>query len=153
MDEQKKGGGAIMWAVVVVVIALIAYGAYAYSKKSQLPVDSTGSTTDTSVPSSVTSVYKDGSYSAIGSYISPGGQETIAVRLTLKDDVITDITVTPQATRPESVNFQGQFAAGYKPFVIGKKISDVAVTKVSGSSLSPKGFMDALSQIKAQARV
>lgn len=97
--------------------------------------------------------YKDGTYTAVGTYISPGGDEEVGVTLTLKDNVITDATVEPKATRPNSVKFQGVFNENYKQFVVGKNINKVKLDKVSGSSLTPQGFMNALKQIKSQAKV
>lgn len=98
------------------------------------------------------SQYKNGSYEAIGNYTSPGGVEEIDVALTLTDGVINDITVTPKATRPTSKIKQADFAANYKVMVMGKSIDEVTLTKVSGSSLTPKGFNDALDKIKKQAQ-
>ena len=95
--------------------------------------------------------YVDGTYTAIGNYESPGGDESIKVTLTLKDDVITSASTVSNATRPNSVTFQGIFVAGFKPLVAGKKIQDVNLTKVSGSSLTPRGFNDAVAKIKVQA--
>ncbi len=112
--------------------------------------------TITSVPttSSTATVgsYKDGLYSVVGNYTSPGGPEHIDVNLTLKDGVVTAAEVTPQATLPMSQRYQIQFANGYRAYVIGKKIDEISITKVSGSSLTPKGFVDALAKIKAQAK-
>ncbi|HRH32873.1 MAG TPA: FMN-binding protein [bacterium] len=101
--------------------------------------------------SEVAVVYKDGSYSSVGNYMSPGGSETVDLSLTLKDGIITDANFLPNSERPMSLRFQNQFAAGYKELVVGKKISEVNLTKVSGSSLTPKGFNDAVAQIKAKA--
>jgi hypothetical protein len=101
--------------------------------------------------SKVAMVYKDGSYSSVGNYMSPGGSEQVGLTLTLKDGVITDANFLPKAEEPQSLRFQNQFAAGYKELVIGKKINEVNLIKVSGSSLTPKGFNDAVAQIKAKA--
>ena len=98
------------------------------------------------------SVYKDGTYSATGSYMSPGGQDQIAVTLTLKNDIITDVSVTPEAGDRTSSRYQNKFVSGYKQYVLGKNIADVYLTTVSGSSLTPQGFNDALAQIKTQAQ-
>lgn len=112
--------------------------------------------TITSLPttSSTTTVgsYKDGVYRVVGDYASPAGAEHIDVNLTLKDGIVTAAEVTPQATVPLSLRFQDQFVGGYKAYVIGKKIDEISITKVSGSSLTPKGFADALAKIKAQAK-
>ncbi len=97
--------------------------------------------------------YKDGSYSATGDYISPGGPEEIKLTLTVKDGTVTDSVFLAQSERPISQKFQKQFSDGYKEYVIGKKIDEIQITKVSGSSLTPKGFNDALAKIKAEAKL
>ena len=104
------------------------------------------------VPKQTASVYKDGTYSATGSYGSPGGEDQVAVTLTLTDDIITDVTVTPSAQDGTSRRYQSRFVSGYKQYVLGKNIASVNLTSVSGSSLTPIGFDNALAQIKAQAK-
>lgn len=97
--------------------------------------------------------YKDGTYSATGNYNSPAGSEQLKVSVTLKSDVVTDASATLMATNPKSVYMQTQFISGFKTYVVGKKLSDVNVGKVSGSSLTGIGFNDAITKIKAQAAV
>src|SRR5687768_13920303 len=53
--------------------------------------------TDNGGGSTADESYADGTYTADGSYQAPSGTEIITVELTLADDVVTDITVTPQA--------------------------------------------------------
>jgi uncharacterized protein with FMN-binding domain len=95
--------------------------------------------------------YKDGTYNATGKYNSPAGPETIEVTVTLKGDVVTDATVVSDATNTKSKFMQGMFIDNFKPQVIGKKIQDIHLTKVSGSSLTPIGFNDALTKIETKA--
>lgn len=104
-------------------------------------------------PAKTFSAYKDGTFSADGAYTTHVGPEQVHVSLTLKGGVITDsqFSATPNAER--SGYYQGMFADNYKQYVIGKNINDVHLTKVSGSSLTPIGFNDALEKIKAQAAV
>ncbi len=102
-------------------------------------------------PSAATHTYKDGTYSTVGSYKSPAGPEEIGVTLTLKNNIITDITVTPKATARRSIELQNAFAADYKPMVLGKSIVGLSLGKVAGASLTPMGFNDALAKIEAQA--
>lgn len=97
------------------------------------------------------SAYKDGTYTAVGTYRSPAGAEEMGVTLTLKDNTITDVVIEPKATVPISKNIQTMFSENVKSIVVGKKISDVKLDKVSGASLTPKGFNDAVEKIKAQA--
>ncbi|HSA84410.1 MAG TPA: hypothetical protein VLF20_06030 [Patescibacteria group bacterium] len=98
------------------------------------------------------SAYQDGEYAVVGNYISPGGPREIDVTVTLKDGIIVDSTFVGHATDPNSKRFQGEFGADYKTQVIGKPIDEVLLTKVSGSSLTPKGFNDAIEKIKAEAQ-
>jgi len=99
------------------------------------------------------STYKDGTYSADGNYFSPGGSEQIALRLNIKDDIIADaVTEANSPSGPTAIRYQAIFVANFKQYVVGKKIDEVKLDKVSGSSLTPKGFNDALNKIKAQAK-
>lgn len=97
-------------------------------------------------------MYKDGTYTATGAYTSPGGPETIVISLTLRDGVVTDATAQPQAEQPISKRMQQAFSQNFKGMIVGKNINEVTLDKVSGSSLTPKGFNDAVEQIKTQAK-
>jgi hypothetical protein len=95
--------------------------------------------------------YVDGTYTADGSYQAPSGTESITVELTLVDDTITDITVTPHATNPTAKGMQTNFAGGIADQVVGQDIDKLNVTRVSGSSLTSGGFKIAIAAIKEDA--
>jgi uncharacterized protein with FMN-binding domain len=95
--------------------------------------------------------YTDGDYQADGSYQAPSGTESITVELTLTDDTITAITVTPHATDPTASGMQANFAGGIADQVVGQDIDRLNVTRVSGSSLTSGGFKIAIAAIKEQA--
>ncbi|QNO37901.1 hypothetical protein H4J02_02330 [Protaetiibacter sp. SSC-01] len=96
--------------------------------------------------------YADGDYSAEASYISPAGEESVKVDLTLEGDVVTAVTVTPEAEDPQARSFQEKFASGIADVVVGKDIDDLDVSRVAGSSLTSGGFNKAVVAIKADAR-
>lgn len=96
--------------------------------------------------------YQDGTYEASGSYVSPGGTESVSVELTLSDGVVTAITVTPGAKHPTSQQYQQAFASGIADEVVGVSIDELDVDAVSGSSLTSGGFNQAVEQIKQDAR-
>lgn len=100
-----------------------------------------------------TSTYKDGTYTQTGVYNSPAGGESVTVSVTLKDGVVTNSTFKGSATNKASINNQGKFAAGFSGVVVGQPVDSIALTVVNGSSLTPKGFMDALSKIKSEAKM
>ena len=98
------------------------------------------------------SKYTDGTYSATGTYTSPAGEESISVELTLKDDVVTDVTVEALATDPTSLDLQELFIEGIDAEVLGLPLDDIELkSAVNGASLTPEGFMDALDSIKESA--
>ena len=105
--------------------------------------DTGGSTADES--------YADGTYTADGSYQAPSGTESITVELTLADDTVTDITVTPHASDPTAKGMQTNFASGIADQVVGQDIDQLNVTRVSGSSLTSGGFKIAIAAIKEDA--
>lgn len=111
--------------------------------------------TDSSVSTdsaAATSEYKDGEYTATGNYKSPAQEEAVEIVVTLADGVVTDAVFTGKATNQVSQKLQGQFAEGFKEEVIGKSIDEINLTVVNGSSLTPKGFMDALEKVKEEAK-
>jgi uncharacterized protein with FMN-binding domain len=103
-------------------------------------------------PKKATSQYKDGTYTATGSYDSPGGLDTVGVTLTLKNDIINSVSFTPMAHDGISARYQSMFASGFQSLVLGKNIAAIHLNAVSGSSLTGAGFNDALAKIKAQAK-
>lgn len=128
------------------------------SEPTSVPV-ATKETTQNQVADKVVSVadnksaYKDGSYSAVGNYNSPEGSESIKVTVTLKNGIITDSSVIGEASDHTSKRYQNMFISGFKQYVIGKSIDQVSLNKVSGSSLTPDGFNNAIAKIKNQAAV
>jgi len=96
--------------------------------------------------------YRDGTYTATGTYQTPESVEKVTVALTLGDDVVTAVRVTGDPQTVETTHYQGEFVAGISAAIVGKKIEDLAVTRVGGSSLTSAGFNDALAKIEAQAK-
>lgn len=140
METRQSNTSKIVVGIVIVLI--IAIGIW-YARKDTVP--------PVTAPV-VVQAYKDGAYAATGVYTSPAGKEEVGVSLTLKDNIVTDVTFTPKATNEVSIKLQGMFASGFKELVVGKDINTVKLDKVSGSSLTPKGFNDALDKIRLEAQ-
>ncbi len=101
----------------------------------------------------ISASYEDGTYTSEGLYISPVGEKRIKVVIELKSNTIADVIVANEADDDISKKFQDMFISGYKEMVVGKNINDLQLTKVSGSSLTPIGFNNALEKIKEQAKI
>lgn len=98
--------------------------------------------------------FRAGDYEATGSYQSPDGQtQQVEVEVDLAaDGTITDLDVDGQAEGGNSEQYQKKFESGIDAQVVGKKITELDVGKVSGSSLTSGGFNDAIEQIIGQAQ-
>lgn len=154
--EPKKNSKKIILVLVAILLVLAIAGGIAYQTLNKSSITTTeiiDTTNQNPTPEEASmSPYKNGEFETIGNYTSPGGPEEIDVTITLTDGVISDATVVSKATRDMSKKIQADFIANYKPLVIGRKIDDVMLTKVSGSSLTPKGFNEALEEIKTKAK-
>lgn len=111
----------------------------------------TDTTTDTGTDAVTHGDYKDGTYTESGDYQAPSGTETVAVTVTLADNVITDVKVVGDATDPTAQLRQADFVAGIAGVVKGKNIDELDVHVVGGSSLTSGGFNAAIELIKADA--
>lgn len=98
------------------------------------------------------STYKDGTYTADGSYQTPETVEKISVSITVAGDTVTAVKVTGDPQAAETRHYQAQFIGGISAQVVGKKLDDISVSRVSGSSLTSKGFTQALQAIRTEAR-
>jgi len=97
------------------------------------------------------SPYRDGAYTVVGHYETPGGSETIGVTLTLANGLVSDAAVQVDALSPTARQFQDQFASRYAVQVVGRDLSTVNVSRVAGASLTSVGFNRAVAEIKAAA--
>lgn len=153
---QGRVNPTIITIIIIVLLGTGAGGIYAYNQlqNQETPVQS--ETTDTSTQNSgsetTVTTYTDGTYSAEGSYSTPGGTEDISIEVTIAGGVVTDIDATGSATGGNSAQYQRQFLSGYKSEVVGKSIDEVDLSRVAGSSLTSTGFNRALDTVKNDAR-
>lgn len=95
--------------------------------------------------------YADGTYSATGSYQTPGGEESIGVTVTLESGAVADVQTEPMPSNGTTELYQGKFSSGIKEQIVGTPLNELSVDKVSGSSLTSGGFSNAIEQIKSEA--
>lgn len=167
MDTEQKSVNKGVIAVVVIALLAIAATTVAIvggnankdqsttAEVSPSPSSSVAASDTPATTGSNSGAYKAGTYEATGSYRTPGGQESVTVSVTLSgtDGTIAsiDTTGTGAASGGESREYQGKFLANYKELVVGKKIDDVSLSRVAGSSLTSNGFNNALDEIAQDA--
>ncbi len=156
MKQNKQN--VSKWIALLIVVVLLG-GLLAYVLSNRMEGDDDGFsknsvTSNTVVPTNTTSNnYKNGTYTAVGTYDSPAGTDTMDVSLTLNDGIVAAVTITPKVIVPASKRWFEKFNASVGPFVVGKKIDALNLTQISGASLTPIGFNDALEKIKTQAKI
>ena len=157
--QPSKNNTMITGIAVFAVIAALTAGVVMLQKRSDATAETTAPVTVTTEATAQPATspqenqeFKDGTYTVVGQYTSPGGPEEIGVKVTLLDNAIKDVVVEPKATIPASQKFQKIFSENYKQLVVGKNINEVTLDKVAGSSLTPKGFNDALQKVMTEAR-
>jgi uncharacterized protein with FMN-binding domain len=137
---------SILAAVVVIVVGsgLLAWG------WQQNWFESDGVSVEEKPDSEQT--YADGTYTAMGEYNTPQGQvETIKVKVTLQDDAITKVDVTPQAEDEQVRQQQEEFAQKVEERVAGKQLDKVELES-EGNNVA-LGFNWAIDNgIKQEAR-
>lgn len=135
--------------------ALVACGG---SNSADVDTKSAATTSEVAVAKAGTSAgsaYRDGQFTAVGTYTTPGGkEEEIGVTLTLANSVITSFEVDTSMTEGLPQVFQDNVKKALisENLVAGKDIDELVISTISGSSLSPWGFNDAVDQIKEQAK-
>lgn len=150
MNQPKKIHPALAALIVIALLGVVATAVIVINNGNNAPtiVDSImnpgGSSSDPSA-------YKDGTYSATGSYVSPGGRETIDLTVTIENGVITSTSIAANEASGEARDYIQRFASGYQSEVVGKSVNEVELSRVAGSSLTSNGFNDALDQIKNEA--
>jgi uncharacterized protein with FMN-binding domain len=101
----------------------------------------------------VNTKYKDGTYSATGKYQTRTGEEQIGVTITVKNDIVTNLVITPMADNSRSLQDQKNLAQEIPKYVIGNTL-DYAThpENIVGSSDTTDGFKNAVLQIVSQAQ-
>ena len=116
------------------------------------PSASPSSSPSATPPPAPTSTYKNGNYSATGTYNSPGGHETLRVTIDMANDVITALAVTSVKIDSTAAAYETAFEGGIQDIVVGKDIDSLNVGPVAGSSLTSIGFNRAITTIKGLAK-
>ncbi len=164
-DFQRQARIRRAAAILAIVIVLASVMVIDHIKKESTSTvavtmqPATAATTPTSTPSSstssttsTTSPYKDGTYAAQSQYSVPHSYETIKVTLSVQNGVITSAQIANSEGDPQSADFQEGFASEYKSYVVGKSLSGLSLSTVSGASDTTSGFNQALNSIRSQAQ-
>lgn len=156
MSQQNKS--RIIGLIAIVLISTAATTGTVLVKSAQdnqiasQPniLNSNGTTTSAS---STSTTYKDGTYNAMGNFYTPDGGEQIGVTVTLVKGNISSVKVDDSSIyNGTSFAYTERFVNGISSVVVGQNIDNVNVGRISGASLTPMGFNNAIETIKANAK-
>lgn len=118
--------------------------------KTPAIVDATNQTTNTNTTTTTTPTettlyaYKNGTYTASANYYVPKYQNSISINISIENDIIKSATASHDYTDRESGLYIDSFDSQLSSKIVGKKISDIKLSRVGGASLTTYGFNDAL---------
>ncbi len=125
------------------------------SSSQSTPAASTVASTTSTTPvaaSSSSSGYKDGTYNATSSYYVPGGQNSLAVTLTISGGTVTDVKTSSTVDSYQSQRYVDSFNSSISSAVVGSTLDNASQSRVGGASLTTSAFDDALSTITNNAK-
>ena len=151
-------------AVAAVVLAVAGCGARAVpldddyaggsaeSSSSTSSLSSSSASSSSSSSSSDTGLYRDGTYSTRGEY-GPIREDSIDVRLTVKDGTVKSVKVTGNPANAISKKHQKAFASSISSVVVGRPLKGLSIDTVAGASWTSEAFNKALELTREQASV
>lgn len=161
-NTQKQ---ALIVVALVIVVALAAYLVPQLTATTTYPptaqyTPSTGQTDTatlptqseviaTTAPRTTTSDTATVTKHATVSYQVPRGTDMITVEIQLQSGMVKEVAVTAETSSRDSERFVSSFQSQYKSYVVGKKLSDISLSRVGGASLTTSAFMDAINQISS----
>jgi hypothetical protein len=81
-------------------------------------------------------------------YVTPGGEETIDILLTIANGVVTEASAQPQAKHPTSKQMQAGFEKEFSGAVVGKTLAELeSIDRIGGASLTTGGFRRAIAEL------
>lgn len=162
MDAKRKVF-VVLGAAAVIGTAAFGGGALFFSGSSSGLAGQTSSQTTTSQPvassassaqtQSVSSSYKDGTYTASSSYFVPhGGDNSVKTSLTIANGTVTNVSVNDNYSDGTSADFVDWFEQEVQSAVVGKSLADLSPSRIGGASLTTQAFDQTLDTIRSDAK-
>ncbi|RSX58454.1 FMN-binding protein [Bifidobacterium samirii] len=96
--------------------------------------------------------YADGTYAINGQY-GPVGEDTIDVRVTVKDQLVERVEIVGHPFTSISKRHQTAFAEAINDVVDGRPLKDLSVDVVAGASWTTDAFNEALKVARQEASI
>ena len=112
---------------------------------------STASPNNSNSTQSVTTTYKDGTYTKTINYRVPNGTNTLTVTMVVTNDAVDSVKTTSNYTDYESKYYISGFENSINTAVKGKKLSSLSIGRIGGASLTANAFNNAVKNIRTDA--
>jgi uncharacterized protein with FMN-binding domain len=150
---MKKPLAILTASVIIILGGISAYISGIFTNNGENQTTPAPNITPTTTPTTNNKKYNTGTYSVLGSYMSPGGQEQFDLSVNLNNGIITSVTFQPKSMSKMGEKFGMMFNNGFSTQVVGKSIDSISLDVVNGASLTTSGFMDAMQTIKQKAQL
>ncbi len=148
MNQQQK----TLLSIVILIVAIAGGVAYYNHESNEIDIANAAtpiSKINTAPVASSTKPNISKNISVSTTYNVPDHNvNIITVNVTIKNGLIADVTHTERASDPTSQMIYDNFSKNLnKSKIVGKKISEVSLSKVGGASLTTKAFMLSLNKL------
>jgi uncharacterized protein with FMN-binding domain len=127
-------------------IAVLLLGAY-------FVVSNNSDSTNFNESSTVTKIeFKDGSYEESVSYPVPKSTNTLKAKITIKNDIVTEISTSHTYTNEKSKEYLDPFDKEISSAVVGKKVKDIDLDILGGASLTSEVFNELIESVLDKAK-
>lgn len=99
-----------------------------------------------------TGTYADGTFTSVATY-GPVSEDSIDVAVTVANQQVSDVKITPHPATPVSKKYQDGFVRQIKSAVAGRPLKSLKVDKVAGASWTSDAFNKALDIVRQEASV
>lgn len=126
----------------------------AIEAEAEVETSVTPTSSNQSEPQMNATVYRDGTYTATGGYLTPARtSHTVELTVTIENDIIVDSSVRYDGKDGYSNPNQERFDNAYKAQVIGASLREIKLSRVGAASLTSQAFNDAIVDITEEARI
>lgn len=141
-------------ALLATLSAIMVIGIYVLVVGTETTTTNNPNTSGSPNTSTVTKLtFKDGSYEVSLDYQVPRGTNNMKATITIKDDIVTEVTTVNTVASPKSEEYTKPFSEQISGVVVGKKLSEAKITKIAGASGTSKAFNDILDQVIEKAEI
>ena len=150
---KKKTGKSVSLAALGILASGVLLAGCGQTRAVPADDSYAGGSEESSAPSSGSPSSKASKPSADPGRGGPVSEDSIDVAVTVANQQVSDVKVTPHPATPVSKKYQDGFVRQIKSAVAGRPLKSLKVDKVAGASWTSDAFNKALDVVRQEASV